>query len=126
MAERRLVSGLKLPWFDPTPPTADECVIPRLLDRYAAETPDKVFIRYETGETWTWAETRLKALETAAALQARGVKKGDIVAAWAPIRRRWCGRGSAPTMPAPPWRRSTPASVASCWSMRSARPGPGC
>jgi crotonobetaine/carnitine-CoA ligase len=105
MAERRLVSGLKLPWFDPTPPTADECVIPRLLDRYAAETPDKVFIRYETGETWTWAETRLKALETAAALQARGVKKGDIVAAWAPnsaaLVRSWFGANYAGAALAP-------------------------
>jgi crotonobetaine/carnitine-CoA ligase len=105
MAEGRLVSGLKLPWFDPTPPTADECVIPRLLDRYAAETPDKVFIRYETGETWTWAETRRKALETAAALQARGVKKGDIVAAWAPnsaaLVRSWFGANYAGAALAP-------------------------
>ena len=105
MAGRRVVSGLKLPWFDPRPPTADECVIPRLLDRYAAETPDKVFIRYETGETWTWAETRTKALETAAALQARGVKKGDIVAAWAPnsaaLVRSWFGANYAGASLAP-------------------------
>ena len=61
----------KVPWFDPAPPTADQCVNSRLIDRFAAETPDKVFIRFETGETWTWAETRIKAMETAAALQAK-------------------------------------------------------
>ena len=48
--------GLALPWFDPTPPTAEQCVIPRLIDLHAARTPDKVFVRFETGETWTWAQ----------------------------------------------------------------------
>jgi len=97
--------GLKLDWFDPAPPTADQCVIPRLIDRFAAETPDKMFIRFETGETWTWAETRDKALATAAALQARGVKKGDIVAAWAPnsaaLVRSWFGANYAGAALAP-------------------------
>lgn len=95
----------KVPWFDPAPPTADQCVNSRLIDRFAAETPDKVFIRFETGETWTWAETRIKALETAAALQARGVKKGDIVAAWAPngpaLLRAWFGANYAGAALAP-------------------------
>ncbi|MEO8112982.1 MAG: hypothetical protein ABI655_01280, partial [Phenylobacterium sp.] len=58
------------PWFDPAPPARDDCVVPRLIDRHAAATPDKSFIRYESGETWTWAETKAKALEVAAALQA--------------------------------------------------------
>ena len=75
---------LSIAWFDPAPPTAGDCVIPLLIDRWAAETPDAVFIRFETGETWTWAETRRRAMSTAAALQARDVKGGDIVAAWAP------------------------------------------
>ncbi|NBW09427.1 MAG: ATP-dependent acyl-CoA ligase [Caulobacteraceae bacterium] len=97
--------GLKLDWFDLAPPTADQCVIPRLIDRFAAETPDKMFIRFETGETWTWAETQLKARATAAALQARGVQKGDIVAAWAPnsaaLVRSWFGANYAGAALAP-------------------------
>ncbi|RYG16522.1 MAG: ATP-dependent acyl-CoA ligase, partial [Caulobacteraceae bacterium] len=105
MAGSRLMGRLKLSWFDPKPPTPDECVIPRLLDRYAAETPDKIFIRFETGEAWTWAETRLKAMQTAAALQARGVGKGDIVAAWAPnsaaLVRSWFGANYAGAALAP-------------------------
>lgn len=102
----RLHDGrLTLPWFDPAPPSADDCVIPRLIDRWAAETPDTVFIRFETGETWTWAETRRRALATAAALQARGVKGGDIVAAWAPngpaLVRAWFGANYAGAALAP-------------------------
>ncbi|MFC5342624.1 AMP-binding protein [Brevundimonas staleyi] len=96
---------LSIPWFDPAPPSAEDCVIPRLIDRYAAEMPDKVFIRFETGETWTWAETRRRALATTAALQARGVKGGDIVAAWAPngpaLVRSWFGANYAGAALAP-------------------------
>lgn len=94
-----------LPWFDPAPPTGEDCVIPRLIDRWATETPETVFIRFESGETWTWAETRQRALATAAALQARGVKAGDIVAAWAPngpaLLRAWFGANYAGAALAP-------------------------
>ncbi|MBU1377085.1 MAG: AMP-binding protein [Alphaproteobacteria bacterium] len=83
------------PWFDPAQPDRDTCVVPRIIDRRAAAHPDREFIRFENGETWSWAETREKALQTAAALQARGVKPGDIVAAWAPnsqaLVRAWFG-----------------------------------
>ncbi|WP_426050631.1 AMP-binding protein [Brevundimonas sp. SL161] len=96
---------LSLPWFDPAPPSAEDCVIPRLIDRWAAETPEVVFIRFESGETWTWAETRRRALSTAAALQARGVDGGDIVAAWAPngpaLLRAWFGANYAGAVLAP-------------------------
>lgn len=96
---------LTLDWFDPTPPTAEQCVLPRLIDRWAAETPDTVFIRFESGETWTWAETRDRALATAAALQSRGVRQGDIVAAWAPngpaLLKAWLGANYAGAALAP-------------------------
>lgn len=93
------------PWFEPKIPTAEDCVVPRLIDRYAAAKPDEMFIRFENGETWTWAQTRQKSLETAAALQARGVKPGDIVAAWAPnsaaLVRAWFGANYAGAALAP-------------------------
>ena len=105
MSDLRDDGRLSLPWFNPEPPSAEDCVIPRLIDRWAAETPDTVFIRFETGETWTWAETRRRALSTAAALQARGVKGGDIVAAWAPngpaLLRAWFGANYAGAALAP-------------------------
>ncbi len=79
--------------------------MPRLIDRFARETPDEIFIRFENGETWTWAETRLKALETAAAFQTQGVAPGDIVAAWAPnsaaLVRSWFGANYAGAALAP-------------------------
>lgn len=93
------------PWFEPRTPTPEDCVGPRLIDRFAAEAPDEIFIRFENGETWTWAETRRKSLETAAALQARGVKPGDVVAAWAPnsasLVRSWFGANYAGAALAP-------------------------
>ena len=93
------------PWFEPKVPTAVDCVVPRLIDRFAEEKPDQVFLLFETGETWTWAETRRKSLETAAALQARGVKPGEIVAAWAPnsaaLVRAWFGANYAGAALAP-------------------------
>ncbi|WP_332772542.1 AMP-binding protein [Phenylobacterium sp.] len=93
-------------WFDAAkPPTADDCVVARLIDRHAAAVPDKVFIRFESGEEWTWAQTRDIALKTAAALQARGVKPGDVVAAWAPnsaaLTRAWFGANYAGAALAP-------------------------
>ncbi|WP_309644485.1 AMP-binding protein [Phenylobacterium sp.] len=93
------------PWFDPTPPGRDDCVVPRILDRHAMAQPDTTLVRYESGETWSWAETREKAMQTAAALQARGVKPGDIVAAWAPnspaLVRAWFGANYAGAALAP-------------------------
>lgn len=93
-------------WFDAAKsPTADDCVVARLIDRHAAAMPDKVFIRFESGEEWTWAQTRDIALKTAAALQARGVKPGDVVAAWAPnsaaLTRAWFGANYAGAALAP-------------------------
>jgi len=99
------MTQLHPPWFDPSSTTRDDCVVPRLIDRYAASTPDKVFIRFETGETWTWAQTRQIALATAAGLQALGVKAGDIVSAWAPnsaaLTRVWFGANYAGAALAP-------------------------
>ncbi len=82
-------------WFDTAPPSKRDCVIPRILDLHAAVTPDRNFIRFQTGESWSWGETRIQSLKTAAALQARGVEKGDVVAACAPngpaLLKAWFG-----------------------------------
>jgi carnitine-CoA ligase len=86
-------------------PDAETCVTGRLLERFAAVTPDKVFIRFGTGEEWTWTETLTKARATAQALQARGVRPGAIVAAWAPnspaLVRAWFGANLAGAALAP-------------------------
>ncbi|MBL8628255.1 MAG: AMP-binding protein [Rhodospirillaceae bacterium] len=83
------------PWFNPATPGREDCVLPCLVDKWAAAHPDKDFIRFEDGATWTWAEAREIGLRTAAALQKRGVKAGDTVLAWLPngasLVRAWLG-----------------------------------
>ena len=83
-------------WLDPAlRPSAENCVVSRLIERHAALTPDEMFIRFENGEEWSWKRVRELARSTAAALQARGAKQGDIIAAWAPnspeLVRTWFG-----------------------------------
>jgi crotonobetaine/carnitine-CoA ligase len=83
------------PWYNPALPARENCVLPCLIDKWAAATPDKDFIRFEDGALWTWAQTREIALKTASALQQRGVKAGDTVLAWLPngatLVRAWLG-----------------------------------
>jgi carnitine-CoA ligase len=37
-------------------PSADECVVARLLDRRAAEHPDRTFAVFDAGRTWTYGD----------------------------------------------------------------------
>jgi carnitine-CoA ligase len=54
-----------------------------LIDRWAAETPDRVVAVFDTGEPdWTFADLRAKVRTTARALHAAGVRRGDHVASW--------------------------------------------
>lgn len=49
------------------------------------ETPDKVFVHFAaSGEEWTYADLRRIVVETAAALQRRGVGQDDPVLTWLP------------------------------------------
>ncbi len=70
---------------DPRIPPPEDCVLRPLLDRRARETPDKVFVKFaDGGATWTYAELRQHVRETAAALQALGVRQGEAVLVWLP------------------------------------------
>lgn len=71
-------------WRDPRVPMAEECVLGPLLERWAAVTPDKIFAMFETGESWTYADTLELVRRTAAGLQALGVGQGDFVNVWMP------------------------------------------
>jgi acyl-CoA synthetase (AMP-forming)/AMP-acid ligase II len=68
--------------LDPRMPRTDECVLRPLLDRRARETPDKVFVVFEDGEQWTYAELRRRVMHVAASLQKAGVEQGDFVLSW--------------------------------------------
>jgi len=68
-------------------PNRDECVLRYLLDRFAAERPDKTHVVFEDGEAWTFAEVRRRTIAKAAGLQRLGVRQGDRVAVWLPNGR---------------------------------------
>jgi crotonobetaine/carnitine-CoA ligase len=71
-------------WYDPAMPRRDDCVLGRIIDRGAAEHPDRILVRFENGATWTWAEALGHARRAAAGLRELGVGKGDRVLVWAP------------------------------------------
>jgi len=68
--------------LDPRMPPPEDCVLRPLLERRAAETPDKVFVIFEDGESWTYAELRRRVAHVAAGLQQAGVRQGDFVLSW--------------------------------------------
>ena len=70
--------------FDQRLPAADACVVADMLDRQASARPDKIFLVFEDGEQWSFAETRRRARAAAAGLAALGVVKGDHVLSWLP------------------------------------------
>ena len=55
-----------------------------LLDRFAAATPDKTYIRFADGVDWSYAALRREARRMAAGLQALGLRQGDRLLAWLP------------------------------------------
>jgi crotonobetaine/carnitine-CoA ligase len=70
---------------DPRMPPPEECVLQPLLDLRARETPHKVFVQFAaTGAAWTYAELHRIVRETAAALQALGVRQDETVLTWLP------------------------------------------
>src|ERR1700736_217129 len=71
-------------WNDTRVFSPDVCVLRNILDRNAAEAPDKVFVRFDDGNEWTYAQTRATVRRTAAALQRMGVAQDDHVLTWLP------------------------------------------
>ena len=70
--------------IDARMPEVDRCVLRPLLDRHVVERPDKVFVVFENGESWTYAELHRRVRVAAAAFQALGVKQGEYVLSWQP------------------------------------------
>lgn len=81
-------------WGREVPP-ADVCVLPQILARRAAQTPERTFIVFENRSSWTWKQAHEAALRTASALWKMGVRKGDRVICWAPdgkeVVQTWFG-----------------------------------
>lgn len=78
-----------LSWADPAVPSAEDCVVRYALERQAAAVPDRVYVEFEDGSTWTFAETLAHVRQAATAFAHLGVRKGDIVLLWLPNGREF-------------------------------------
>ena len=57
-------------WLSRDIPHRDASVVRHLLEKWAALRPDRVFVRYDGGEAWTFRETLEHASRAAAGLSA--------------------------------------------------------
>ena len=82
-------------WTDSRIPAPDQCVLRYVLERRAAETPDKIYVRFDDGTEWSYSRLREVAVRTANGLRALGVGQGDHVLSWLPngpdALRLWFG-----------------------------------
>ena len=65
-------------------PARERCVVPALLEHYAAASPDAEFALFEDGEAWTFRDTLARTRAAAGGLHALGVRAGDTVLVWLP------------------------------------------
>src|SRR5262245_29976679 len=87
------------PWFDPSMPSRESCVLSCLLAARAAATPNRDFLTYEDGHRWTYGQAYALARRAAAGLRRFGVQAGDKVLVWLPngpdAVRAWFGANLA-------------------------------
>ncbi|MGQ2928892.1 MAG: AMP-binding protein [Sphingopyxis sp.] len=76
-------------------PTPDQAVTRHLLERQAREHPDDLYMRFQDGSEWSFAEALDQAHRAAGALKRLGVEQGDLVLYWLPngmaAVREWLG-----------------------------------
>lgn len=76
-------------------PAASDCVMRELIERWATTQPDKIFVQFDDGRSWSYARTRGIARRTANGLAALGVGQGEHVLSWLPngdyALRTWFG-----------------------------------
>ena len=63
-------------WHDPRVPADDDCVLRPLLERRAAETPDKIFALFADGTAWTYREAGEAARRAARGIPPPGRRAG--------------------------------------------------
>jgi carnitine-CoA ligase len=71
-------------WSDLRVFRPEECVLREILERNATRAPDKVFVRFDEGTEWTYAQLRKTVIGAAAALQQMGIRQDDHVLVWLP------------------------------------------
>ncbi|MBC5767048.1 AMP-binding protein [Ramlibacter albus] len=76
-------------------PADEDFVLGAALRKQAGLQPDKVFIRFDDGTAWTYAQALEEGLVCAGGLRALGVRQGELVAVWLPngpaMVRAWFG-----------------------------------
>ena len=72
------------PAVDRRLPGPEVCVTRNLIDRHADERPDKTYVLFEDGSSWTYRDLHAQVTRTAAGLAALGVRQDDPVLVWAP------------------------------------------
>ncbi len=65
-------------------PPRDQIVTRDILDRLALEIPDKVFVKFDDGGEWTYAEFKELVVQTSLGFQKQGIGMGDRVLVWLP------------------------------------------
>ena len=65
-------------------PSPDTCVLRDVLERRAREMPDRCFVTFADGASWTFAELLAQTRRAAAGLQQLGVVQDDRVLLWMP------------------------------------------
>src|ERR1700716_2729333 len=69
---------------DPRVPPREVCVVRYLLDRWAAERGDQIYVIFDSNRQYTFREMRQRTISVAVGLARAGVKQGDHVLAWQP------------------------------------------
>jgi len=69
---------------DPRIPDRATCVLRYLVDRWADERGEQIFVHFESGEEWSYGELKRRIVAKAAGLRSIGVAQGDHVALWLP------------------------------------------
>lgn len=81
--------------IDPRLPDPEDCVIRYLMERNARDNPDRIFVRFQDGTEWTYAQALALVKSAAAGLKSLGVNQGDHVLTWLPpgehALRAWLG-----------------------------------
>ena len=73
--------------YDPRMPAAEDCVLARLLEKWAAGKPEETAVNFDGGESWSWAETLKLTRQVAKGLANLGIQQGDHVLSWQPNGR---------------------------------------
>ena len=72
-------AGDRWSWIGRDIPPREACVLRHRLEDCARTRPDKTFVRFDDGQSWTYRETLEHARRAAAGLAVLGVANGDVV-----------------------------------------------